>query len=31
MEFRGSEYNVGLPDDVFTERSLRNPPVQWIK
>ncbi|PRO74006.1 outer membrane lipoprotein-sorting protein [Alteromonas alba] len=31
MEFRGSEYNVGLPDEVFTERSLRNPPVQWIK
>ncbi|MDC8832012.1 outer membrane lipoprotein-sorting protein [Alteromonas gilva] len=31
MEFRGSEYNVGLPDEVFSERSLRNPPVQWIK
>ncbi|NVK57057.1 MAG: outer membrane lipoprotein-sorting protein [Alteromonadaceae bacterium] len=31
MEFRGSQYNIGLPDDVFSERSLRSPPVQWIK
>lgn len=31
MEFRNSEYNIGLPDDVFSERSLRSVPVQWIK
>ncbi len=24
------KYNVGLTDDVFTERSLRRPPAQWI-
>jgi hypothetical protein len=31
MEFRGTEYNIGLPEDVFSERSLRTPPVQWLK
>ncbi|MBI4595398.1 MAG: outer membrane lipoprotein-sorting protein [Candidatus Tectomicrobia bacterium] len=24
-------YNVGLQDDLFTERYLRNPPERWIK
>lgn len=24
-------YNVGLPDDIFTERYLRRPPERWIK
>jgi hypothetical protein len=24
-------YNVGLQDDIFTERYLRNPPERWIK
>lgn len=30
MEFRFIRYNIGLPEDVFTERSLRNPPAQWL-
>lgn len=30
MEFRNISYDIGLPDDVFTERSLRNPPRQWL-
>ncbi|WP_026376148.1 outer membrane lipoprotein-sorting protein [Aestuariibacter salexigens] len=30
MEFRGAEYDLGLPDDLFSERSLRTPPRQWL-
>ncbi len=30
-EFTGVQYNVGLKDDIFTERFLRNPPQQWLK
>lgn len=30
MEFRQPQYNIGLPDDVFSERSLRSPPSQWL-
>ncbi len=30
-EMRYIQYNVGLPDDIFSERSLRNPPQQWFK
>ncbi len=30
MEFRNSEYDLGIPDDVFSERSLRTPPKQWL-
>ncbi|MDP4537642.1 outer membrane lipoprotein-sorting protein [Alkalimonas collagenimarina] len=30
MEFRNIKYNVGLDDDVFSERSLRNPPRRWL-
>jgi outer membrane lipoprotein-sorting protein len=30
-EFRNVEYDLGIPDDVFTERTLRNPPRQWFK
>ena len=30
-QFRFSEYNVGLPDDIFSERSLRNPPRDWLQ
>ncbi|MGQ8364339.1 outer membrane lipoprotein-sorting protein [Glaciecola sp. 1036] len=30
MEFRNIKYNVGLEDDVFSERSLRNPPRKWL-
>lgn len=31
MEFRNPQYDVGLPDDLFSERSLRTPPTQWLK
>ena len=30
MEFRNITYDLGLDDDVFSERSLRNPPQQWL-
>ena len=30
-QFRFSEYDVGLPDDIFSERSLRNPPRDWLQ
>jgi len=30
MEFRNIKYNVGLDDDLFSERSLRNPPRRWL-
>jgi outer membrane lipoprotein-sorting protein len=28
--FREVRYNVGLTDEVFTERSLRRPPAPWV-
>jgi outer membrane lipoprotein-sorting protein len=31
MQFRNVKYNVGLPDSIFSERSLRNPPKEWLK
>ncbi len=31
MEFREMTYNIDLPDDLFTERALRNPPAKWLK
>ena len=31
MQFRFIKYDLGLPDQVFTERSLRNPPREWLK
>lgn len=31
MEFRYIEYDVGLPRDIFAERYLRNPPVDWLR
>lgn len=31
MQFRHIAYDVGLPADVFTERSLRNPPREWLE
>ncbi len=30
-EMRFIKYNIGLPDDVFSERSLRTPPQQWLE
>lgn len=31
MQFRYIAYNIGLPEDVFSERSLRNPPADWLE
>ena len=31
MQFRYIKYDVGLPEDVFTERALRNPPREWLQ
>ena len=31
MEFRYIEYDVGLPADIFSERYLRTPPVDWLR
>ncbi len=31
MQFRYIAYDLGMPADVFTERSLRNPPRQWLQ
>ncbi len=30
MQFRNIKYNLGLPDSVFSERSLRKPPKKWL-
>ena len=30
-QFRFSDYDVGLPEDIFSERSLRNPPREWLQ
>jgi len=31
MQFRKVKYNLGLPDRIFSERSLRTPPKAWLK
>lgn len=31
MQFRYIRYDIGLPEDVFTERSLRTPPREWLE
>ncbi len=31
LEFRFIDYDLGIPEDVFSERSLRNPPRDWLK
>lgn len=31
MQFRHMDYDLGLPDEVFTERSLRTPPREWLR
>ena len=31
MEFRYTEYDVGLPAEIFAERYLRTPPVDWLR
>jgi outer membrane lipoprotein-sorting protein len=30
-EFREVKYDIGLPDDIFSERYLRQAPRQWLK
>lgn len=30
MQFRNVAYDLGLPESVFSERSLRNPPTEWL-
>jgi hypothetical protein len=31
MQFRFIAYDLGMPEPVFTERSLRNPPKKWLQ
>lgn len=31
IQFRYIQYDIGIPADVFSERSLRNPPREWLK
>ncbi len=31
MEFSNVKYNIGLTEDIFTERYLRRAPVKWIR
>jgi len=31
MQFRKVKYNLGFPDSIFSERSLRNLPKVWLK
>ncbi|TQV77588.1 outer membrane lipoprotein-sorting protein [Aliikangiella marina] len=31
LEFRKAVYDLGIPEDVFSERSLRKPPVEWLR
>jgi hypothetical protein len=31
MQFRHINYDIGLPVEVFTERSLRTPPREWLQ
>ena len=30
MQFRRVKYNLGLPDNIFSERSMRTPPKAWL-
>jgi outer membrane lipoprotein-sorting protein len=31
MQFRHIKYNLGLPDNIFSERSMRTPPKAWLE
>jgi hypothetical protein len=31
MQFRHIKYDIGIPGEVFTERSLRTPPREWLQ
>lgn len=30
MQFRNVKYNLGLPESIFSERSMRTPPKAWL-
>ncbi|MBV1872328.1 MAG: outer membrane lipoprotein-sorting protein [Gammaproteobacteria bacterium] len=30
-EMRFIKYNLGIPESIFAERSLRSPPIKWLK
>ncbi|MFC1666365.1 outer membrane lipoprotein-sorting protein [Candidatus Omnitrophota bacterium] len=31
LEFKKIDYDIGLSDDIFTERYLRRPPAEWLE
>ncbi|MRI31452.1 outer membrane lipoprotein-sorting protein [Endozoicomonas sp. OPT23] len=31
MQMRGIKFDLGMPANIFSERSLRTPPVQWLR
>ncbi len=31
LSYSGVQYNIGLPEDIFTERYLRTPPMNYIR
>jgi outer membrane lipoprotein-sorting protein len=31
IEYSGVQYNIGLPDNIFSERYLRRPPTKYLK
>lgn len=31
MQFRHIKYDIGVPAEIFSERSLRNPPREWLR
>lgn len=31
MQYSSVEYDIGLPDDIFSERYLRNPPTDYLR
>lgn len=31
LQFRKVKYDIGLPDNIFSERSMRTPPKAWLK
>jgi len=31
MQFRRVKYDIGLPDELFSERSMRRPPIKWLR
>ncbi len=31
MQMRGIRFDLGLPEGIFSERSLRTPPTQWLR